>query len=166
MLKVIVGENSSGKTLYLNNLLSDLGESVCTSNIPNREVVFNKIIHEGRLDTLGYVVCTDVYADIYGLRITDMEITLSPEFLRVAEIICIDRDYLILDEPDLCMPWKETIMLYVFIEKVAHTFKDVYVATHRDNLLGARNASYYIMSDNLILNKVTEDEAYEHVNPI
>lgn len=162
MIHVIVGENATGKTLYLRRLVNKVESSVnnLTDNVLGSK---RKFVRE-RLDKLAEYLLADIDYNGTDVRINNSYVEFSEEFRAEALKLCRVGDYLILDEPESMLEEYVGNMLYQFILMVQDTFKGCYVATHTINLIGEDGCVCYRVGDNLELLEITDEEAWEDVD--
>ena len=170
MIRIIVGENASGKTLYLDRILEKYGLSECCTNIVD-DPTLNKVeYNDKRIWHLSYVLETsDIELTDQILRIADANAVLTPNFDRLATIICKNRDILILDEPCFGLKFAERCRLLSFLNLVNVTFKEVYIVTHNEVMLSIDNIDVSTIemdrnTSGLKLIPVSEDKWYEVID--
>lgn len=162
MIHVIVGENATGKTLYLRRLVNKVESSVnnLTDNVLGSK---RKFVRE-RLDKLAEYLLADIDYNGTDVRINNSYVEFSEEFRAEALKLCRAGDYLILDEPESLLEEYVGNMLYQFILMVQDTFKGCYVATHAINLIGEDGCVCYRVGNNLELLEITDEEAWMYVD--
>lgn len=161
MLTVIVGENSSGKTLYLRNLY--MASTSVVTNLCDCFCTFNTISQD-RLQVL-----EDFSGGVLSYKggvifIEDGVYSITDEMQSIVKLLCTDGDILILDEPDLLLEKEaDRVDLYNIIAELSSTFKEVYVATHQSTLVHCPYARVCKITDTDKLIEVERSTVYEEL---
>lgn len=108
MTHIIVGENASGKTLWLRNYIDTIGHNKCNSNLDGLSTVR---LNRDRLDVLGDLIESDIRVLDSFIAPDTNDFGLSRRFFDIAAIICNDLDYLALDEPEQLLTITENIKI-------------------------------------------------------
>ena len=136
MINLIIGQNAIGKSTYLKKLYREIGFARCTTNLygdllPEDNTPFN----EHRLSVVRDICdCDDVRAEGTSyVNIINSDPTFTRQFRDLVSIICRDKEYLLLDEPDLGITYYEEGKLLKLIAYTCKSFKDIYIITHNEN---------------------------------
>lgn len=137
MVRLIIGKSASGKTLYLKRVLEQHNlDEVCT-NLLDDVSLANTPYNRERIEILDDVLETaTIEEQKTSLRITGANAPLTHVFDSIVTIICKDRDILILDEPCFGMTLVEKNKIVNFLSSAVRTFKEVYIVTHYEVMLG------------------------------
>lgn len=141
MLKIFIGRNAVGKTVYLKNCMksckSDFGTNLDTTDgILSLELSIDK----ERLSILRDVLMAkDIQLMGSLLVCTDSAYDISEQFMRVATIVCQDAPAVYLDEPELKLSREEVSLLVEFLSLVlSKTEIDMYITTHNNAIVNIR----------------------------
>jgi Fe-S cluster assembly ATPase SufC len=140
MCKVIVGKNASGKTLYLKNYIREIKNkgSIATNMfdgviIPKNEIDCDLVERINRHIDAFSIDCSSNSLSYVDYR-------LSGNFLSLLNIILHKSKYIILDEPEMGLDYKDIAVLSDVLsvvedrELVMTTHCDVLIITFRNNL--------------------------------
>ena len=173
MVRLIVGENAAGKTLYLKEVLQKYMLNNVITNTVNDSTLIKEKFNSTRVNILRNTLKT---ADIKGetglLNIACDDIELSSQFLELLSMVCKDRDILILDEPCFGLTPGQKCIIVDFFREALQTFKDAYIVTHYESLLGLLIIpgfeAFTVNTDNKTLNteviKISMEEADEIID--
>lgn len=165
MTHIIVGENASGKTLWLRNYIDNIGHNKCNSNLDGlSNVRFNR----DRLDVLGDLIESDIKVLGSSFIVPDTNgYRLSRRFFDLAAIICNDHDYLALDEPEQLLTITENLKIVQLLCQLSlkGLYKEMVIVTKEAAYFAIPDSKYYTvkMSDNNKVDRIeiTEEDAYE-----
>lgn len=173
MIKFIIGENASGKSLYLDNIIkADLDN--------HSEVEFVTNTYEIKNDNIEYDKDRlSVLEDISGaeeidtsnslLAIVESPVKLSKEFLQLMTILCQKCKRAYLDEPEQGLSEYEINILSSFLMQAGRTYEDMVIVTHSELLIQIPNCVYATpkMRDNtadIILQNVKDGDKFEVID--
>lgn len=170
MVTMVLGENASGKTLYIKKKCKELASKY------KMDVVTNliKVPYDG-IDEKRYQLLSDeeAYEYIWDCREIDKStgvITIeggsvfSEYFLNIVTLLCRKGDYLILDEPEFDLLSREINMLYKICELILPTYKEVHIATHQQWLFGL--ADRWLWVQDYKVKEISEEEVYAHIGTL
>lgn len=144
MVKIIVGQNCLGKSVYLEKLLCTVNVERLNTNVA--EVCLNSDLgyNQERVDSLDDVIeCGTIYLGDNSISITDLDFRVSKAFEDIVTVVCREGDYLYLDEPEYGLNSWEVAKLMCLIARVAETFTDVQIVTHDETFFGILDKSVY-----------------------
>lgn len=139
MIKFIIGENASGKTLYLDNCIEK-------ELVSNEEINFVTNLRDGnyaewqfnqeRLDILEDISDSDK-VDISNqiLYLSGSPVKLSEEFLKLMTLLCKDCKKAYIDEPEQGLSEYEINLLASFLQYTQRTFEEIIIVTHSELLI-------------------------------
>lgn len=166
MTYLIIGENASGKTLALERYLKNKGYDKCNSNLKTE--LKNKIeFSRERLDVLGDLIESDIRVLDSFIAPDTNDYGLSRRFFALAEIICRDLDYLVLDEPEQLLTVTENLKIVQLLCQLSlkGLYKEMVIVTKEAAYFAIPDSKYYTvkMSDNNKVDRIeiTEEDAYE-----
>lgn len=142
MNHIIIGANASGKTLYLKNLVK--GRNGVVSNLLNEKFLYRFSVSQERVNRLISELDLDSLIVTTGVAMAIGDIKFSIDFLKVLYLLCLDADVLALDEPDLSLGYVEQSFLLTALFAVQMTYKDMYITSHDDNILGVPKSEFFI----------------------
>lgn len=159
MMHVIVGENASGKTVYLRRKVKELPYSV--NNLVVDILAHKRKFVEERLELLADYLIADSIDVVTGgdVNILNAYVPYTIEFKQAALSVCKEGDYLVLDEPDAKLNKVDGNMLYRFIRMLIPTYKECYIATHRICLVGEDYCTCYKIDKNFNEVQISDEEA-------
>lgn len=172
MLEIIIGQNASGKTLYLYNCIKAELEKNNTDFASNlnqlsyEDLKFNKkrieILYD-LIDTAEEIITNNKILSIKA------EENFSKAFLEIMSILCKDVSTLFLDEPEQGLSRREIDILCTFIERANRTYKRVVIVTHCDLIIQCENIIIYSVqmstqTNKLRLIEVPEDKKFEIID--
>lgn len=171
MTYLIIGENASGKTLALERYLKNKGYDKCNSNLKTE--LKNKIeFSRERLDVLGDLIESDIRVLDSFIAPDTNDYGLSRRFFALAEIICKDLDYLVLDEPEQLLTVTENLKIVQLLCQLSlkGLYKEILITTHEAAYFAIPDSKYYTVKmdkdNNIKMIEITEDKAYEIINSI
>lgn len=166
MTYLIIGENASGKTLALERYLKNKGYDKCNSNLKTE--LKNKMgFNRERLDVLGDLIESDIRVLDSFIAPDTNDYGLSRRFFALAEIICKDLDYLVLDEPEQLLTVTENLKIVQLLYQLSlkGLYKEMVIVTKEAAYFAIPDSKYYTvkMSDNNKVDRIeiTEEDAYE-----
>lgn len=142
MNHIIIGENASGKTLYLKNLIKGMNGVV--SNLLNEKLMYRLPVSQERVDRLIFELDLDSLTVATGVAMAIGDVVFSVDFLKVLYLLCLEADVLVLDEPDLPLGYVEQSFLLSALFAVQMTYRDIYITSHNDNILGIPKSEFFI----------------------
>jgi len=168
MGKWVIGDNGSGKTVYLENLVEELGSSNKTI-VTNVKDVFYRGINDERFELLrtdeAYerLRYTDVRLGDNGLSLVNSyDEPLTDAFAKLLTLLCRNGDYLVLDEPEYGLSLAEQyVMVYVFLILLP-TYKDFVIATHCTVFMCLDTTDWHYCED-YKLSSILEDNLYGYI---
>lgn len=164
MMHVIVGENASGKTVFLRKKVKELPHSV--NNLIDDIFAHKRQFVRERLELLAdYLVADSIDTVGQGdINIINAYVPYTMEFKQAALMMCKEGDYLVLDEPDAKLSKVDGNMMYRFMRILIPTYKECYVATHRVCLVGEDLCTCYKIDKSFSEVQITDDEAWTYVD--
>lgn len=132
MLNVIYGKNASGKTKVLFDMYNNCSRRDSLTNmvksakfssmnyVPERIALINELIDftEVKVNSLGALTADE----------------LSPDMLKILELIAKDSNNVFLDEPDFGMSLGESGLLVSILENFSDIINNFWVVTHNEYL--------------------------------
>ena len=147
MLNLLVSKCASGKTRLLQNLYLKSSEKSVFNIIPY-EVYEDVPINEDVLKTVDRVLELD---NLSIGRDNKLEIYLGEEhssaFITLLKYIIKTQDLLFLDEPEAGLTHRERLLMAEVLNAVG-SIRNVWVATHSNDICLATNAKYYNVKNN------------------
>lgn len=168
MIELIIGQNTLGKTAYLQEVIEGYGIKNIINNIKSDISIEFVGYNKERLDILQDLLMADEIVEGRQLSVVNSYIDLSKYFLELFTLMCKERDILILDEPDKCLTSTETLLFLNFISFANRTYKHIYIVTHNELMLGLPSKEIYTVKFNRdrTIDKilVKEDLKYEIID--
>lgn len=168
MGKWVIGNNGSGKTVYLENLAEDLSGSGKTVVTNVKEVTYQGISNkrfellttDEAYEKLRFI---DVRLGDTGLSLVSSYDEVSTDaFAKLLTLLCRNGDYLVLDEPEYGLSLAEQyVMVYVF-QILLPTYKDFVIATHCTIFMSLDTSDWYFCKD-YKLSSILEDNLYGYI---
>lgn len=170
MINLIVGENSTGKTLYLKSLAkSNKG----LTNLERLDMYINVPYNKSRLKSLRALDICDVdESNPYILSLAEPDRPLTTKFIELVTLMCKEGDILMLDEPDKGLLWYEDYHFISFLLSVSGSFKDIYIVTHDDEMmvLSVMNKANFMTvkkdKGTVISYNITKEQANELIDKV
>lgn len=164
MINFIIGENSSGKTLYLENKLLSLGISDCVTNLENMSNPQKLEISQDKIDILKLWTPFDIRYNGEEISIPNLKVDMH--FTKFVKDICSDVSNFIYDEPErkIGMAWHSHV--YDIMNRLSEEFKEFWVTSHNQHCMSSMNARYFRCKNKYDLEEVSEEEAYEILDTI
>lgn len=166
MLRLIIGKNASGKTVYLNRQIKSRSKTDINSNIGNQIYKESIGYDERRIEILKDCLETnDITEDKKFLGISNSSAySMSKELASLFTLMCKEGKYLILDEPFKSISYYEHETLLKFISYVQKTYEEIYIVTHNELALSIPGATYYTVdfhkdADEINLTAVNDENA-------
>lgn len=172
MLEIIIGQNASGKTLYLYNCIKEELDKNNTDFITNLNLLSAERagFNEERIEILYDIIDTadEIITSNKILNIKADE-NFSKAFLEIMTLFCKDKSTLFLDEPEQGLSNRELYILANFLDKAEETYKRIVITTHSELLADTEYAKAYTvkMSDKtneLKLIEVPEEKILEVID--
>ena len=146
MINFIIGENASGKSMYLDLLIKSELKN-------NSEIEFVTNLHETlyseteyvkeRLDTLEEISLADEIDTINEIiNISGNPVKLSKDFLQLMTILCKKSKRAYIDEPEQGLSEYEINLLGTFLTLANHTYEDIFIVTHSELLIEINGCRY------------------------
>lgn len=170
MINLIVGENSTGKTLYLESLIKT-GKELTNLERLNRylNVPYDKL----RLERLrDLYICEVDASNPFVLGVTEPDRPLTTNFIELVSLMCKEGDILLLDEPDKGLMWYENNYFISFLLAVSSSFKDIYIVTHDEgifvlNVMGKANFMTVKKDKGTVISySITKEQANELIDKV
>ena len=139
MIKFIIGENASGKTLYLNNCVKeDLNSNEDIEFVTNlKDTFYQDVDYDQRkidiLEEISHSESIDKSNEI--LALIGNPVKLSKEFLQLVTILCKKCKRAYIDEPEQGLSEYEINLLASFLQYTNKIFEEVVVVTHSELLI-------------------------------
>lgn len=170
MINLIVGENSTGKTLYLESLIKTGKE---LTNLERLDKYLNVPYDKLRVERLRDLYICDVDAsNPFVLGLAEPDRPLTPNFIELVSLMCKEGDTLLLDEPDKDLQWYENNYFISFLLSISSSFKDIYIATHDDGIFGLSiidKATFMTVKKDkgtVIPYSITKEQAHELIDKV
>lgn len=151
MLKFIIGQNTIGKTLELRGQMEACKKhaSVITNLYDDyslKQVSYNM----DRVDALKELVFPDedvlLSREKLSIGSADPNIYVpghSSDLEELLTLLCRDRNFVFLDEPDKNLNYTDKLLLINFIGRVQHTFNEIWIVTHYEGFMFIPNREVY-----------------------
>ena len=174
MIKIIIGQNASGKTLYLDNVVEEMsqgdGEIDFVTNLadqhifdhvpflPDKVEILCEILQAERVDT-SCVILTPV----------ESPVVLGREFIEIITLLCKDVKAVYLDEPEQGLSEYEMSILCTLIQYFSRFFEEIIIVTHSELFVQMVNCRYFtvVMDEktaDVELIQVSEDDKFEIID--
>ncbi|MGN0375749.1 MAG: hypothetical protein ACI4EN_09655 [Butyrivibrio sp.] len=174
MIKLVIGANASGKTLFLNNCiqreLDNFDVPAFATNLADTlysDTEYNK----KRLEKLEEIFC---YADGIDtsnelISVINNPVKLSKDFLQIITILCKDFKRMYIDEPEQGLSEYEINLLCTFLQFTAELYEQLIIVTHSEMLIQLPYYELYTVkmsetSADIELIPVREDEKFEVID--
>ena len=169
MLRLVVGQNAIGKSVYLNDqLLLNSSNVNINTNLADADFLCSRDYDDERVEHLEEVLdLCDIYLGESRIKITNCEVDVSITFEEIITIICKQGDYLYLDEPEYGLKDWEITRLFNLIIRVADSFKEVIIVTHNELFLGVPDKEVCTVewqNSSYVLKPVEEDKIYDTID--
>ena len=119
-----------------------------------------------KIDVLSDIMDSDIIETPLILNIIHSNIVASSKFIELVTLMCRDKNILILDEPEFGLGGAEKCRLLDFINFVNPLYKEIYVSTHYESMIGLPNTRYYTVnmhenSSDLEITEISMESANE-----
>lgn len=175
MIRLIVGPNGGGKTLYLkktyNRLSNTFGFNSIVTNLntphtPHTEIDYNRfnLLTSSTNDEVWDYNTLRIDNTSIVIELTGTPIRYSNYFLTLVNLLCQTGQYLILDQPEFGLRGDELNSFNTLLRCIRHTYTDIYIATHNQRLFSLADRYYWAQS--LLIKEVTERDVYNHIGSL
>lgn len=172
MVKFIIGENASGKSLYLDNAVKeDLNNNNEIEFVTNLyETSSNNGYSQERLSILEDISNSEeIDTSNEILALVGSPVKLSKEFLHLMTILCSKCKRAYIDEPEQGLSEYEINLLASFLQYADRTYEEVIIVTHSELLIQIPRCTYATpkMSDttsDVTLIEVRGEEKFEVID--
>lgn len=148
MLNVIYGENASGKTKALEDLVFACDSSQIATNVV--PIVIQIPYDMERVHFIekcfGYLEFNTTNIN----RLIEVESELSDELLNILTILCRDVNNIFIDEPEFGIYGSELYILYNIFSLLSEKVENIWIVTHEDLYTHFDNGNvryYEVLSD-------------------
>lgn len=145
MVRLIIGKNAAGKTLYLENMIKRYELFEVNTNMRDKIYTYQIPYNKKRIEILKECLETeDISENSLSLGIANSTAyMISTELLELLTLICRDRNILILDEPLKKLSAYEYEVFIKVIAWVQDTYTDIYIVTHNELALAIPGKQCY-----------------------
>lgn len=167
MITILLGNNASGKTLKLMEMMNNCKDSY-SSNIIDSSVTKNIALSDKHCNIAAEIISskrllttrTDVvYAEFFNKEDED---AYSSEFFKLMTIICKDVKEVFLDEPTINMESLEDVEFYKIVEKLSEMCGvNFHITTHNNTFLCMDNFDVVIVENGSVRTDYSEEEFNE-----
>ena len=173
MIRIIIGQNASGKTLYLNNCINnDLEDSDTIDFVTNlKDASYNDISYnQERLQVLEEITDVEMIDTSNELlALIGSPIKLSKDFLQIVTILCKECKKVYLDEPEQGLSEYEINLLISFVQYAESTYEEIVVVTHSELFVQIPLCEIFTpkmdeVTSDIILYEVEEDKKFEVID--
>lgn len=173
MIKIIIGQNASGKTLYLNNCIdSELMEFNTIDFVTNmKDASYNDVSYnQERLEILESITDVErIDTSNELLALIGNPIKLSKDFLQIVTLLCKECKRVYLDEPEQGLSEYEINLLVSFLQYADNTYEEIIVVTHSELFVQIPVCKIFTpkMSEttsDIVLFEVEEDQKFEVID--
>lgn len=134
-MNVLVGNNASGKTRYLFDILKQNRKDAITNLIDLRKQG-NFSLDVGRTELLEEIFEVDKVGITNSvLYIEDSTFKFSRQMCEILFLLCIERGILVLDEPDVGLSRRESCLFNEVVRQFAGFYDEIWVATYDGGML-------------------------------
>lgn len=159
MINIIIGRNSSGKTLHLWDKLDNLDKSVTITNIEDK-LMLDKQLDKEKVNILNRVLPYGFVVNGESLGITD-NIDLGRDYLDFLSKIWLKAKYFIYDEPEKKVKDALRGDIYDAIASLGDSFDECWIASNYQSVTTMDHANFWLSIDKCNLKKVSIQEAIE-----
>ena len=159
MINIIIGENSSGKTLHLENKLDTLDETTTITNLRDT-LILNKRLDEEKVNIISRILPYDFIVNGESLGVID-NVDLGRDYLEFLSRICLKAKYFIYDEPEKKVNEALRGDIYDAIASLGDSFEECWITSHYPAITTMDNAVFWLSVDKYNLKKVSMEEAIE-----
>lgn len=133
MLKLVVGQNTIGKTLELKRQMEECQKhNPVVTNLYDDYSLKQVSYNMDRVDALKELVFPDedvlLSSEKLSIGSADPNIYVpghSSDLEELLTLLCKDRNFVFLDEPDKNLNYTDKLLLINFIGRVQHTFEEI-----------------------------------------
>lgn len=141
MIQLIIGQNASGKTLYLDTIIEEklkhADDINFVTNIGNNK--YNELLFSKKrvkiLDDILMDFCDSIDTSNELITPINSEIVFSTDFLYMVTLLCKNVDEIYLDEPEQGLIEFEIKLLTNFLELIDKTYNKIVIVTHSELLV-------------------------------
>lgn len=155
----IIGENSSGKTLHLENKLDTLDEITTITNLRDT-LILNKRLDEEKVNIISRILPYDFIINGESLGVID-NVDLGRDYLEFLSRICLKAKYFIYDEPEKKVKDALRGDIYDAIASLGDSFDECWIASNYQSVTTMDHANFWLSIDKCNLKKVSIQEAIE-----
>lgn len=173
MIRLIIGNNASGKTLYLKRCIKDdLDKHNKVEFITNfiDNMSDSTEYNQDRINILGEVFCYSDGIDTSNdtLGIINNNVRVSKYFLEIITLLCKDYKRMYIDEPEQGLSIYEINLLCNFLQFADKTYENLTIVTHSEMLIQLPYYELYTVkmneSSDIDLIPVMEDKKFEVID--
>lgn len=171
MLNIIVGENASGKTAALNEVLEQYSLRDVATNIADTSAYDVDVVDE-KIDKINIKMPFDIERQGTTIRLSafdpddDFDYDRCKEMYAIFDALCSNKKYLVWDEPELGLPNGYRGWLFEAISMVTNSFEEVWITTHFEGADLMHDAKFYVVDKNKQLKEISGDDASELLSKI
>lgn len=153
MLKILIGKNSVGKTVLLKKQM-DACNSSFASNIDDASKMFisTEYIDKDRVDLLrSLLVAEKVRVTEGSLVCENGAYEVGSKFMFIISLLCVNSEYVFLDEPELGLTREEENLLTSFIRILLSNVRvNIVITTHSEAIVNTMfgDCVYEVTLDN------------------
>lgn len=149
MVRLIIGQNAIGKSVYIKNKakkeLEKCDKILC--NIWDSKYLINITYNEDRIEALYDILdAEEITENRECLLIKSNICEFSQSMLKIVSLICKEGSKLYLDEPEYGLTNREIGYLVAFIYNIMDTFDEVEIVTHSELFFGIQEAEVVTVS--------------------
>lgn len=134
-VNILVGNNASGKTRYLFDMVKRNRKDAITNLIELRRQG-NFSLDAGRTELLEEILEVDKVGITNSvLYIEDSRFKFSKQMCEILYLMTIERGILILDEPDTELSYRESCLFADVIRQFNSFYDEIWIATHDESML-------------------------------
>ena len=161
-MNILIGNNSSGKTLFLRKKYEENFGDVSTNlegviNLGERKISQDKLDYMSDIIDAQDMIC---YGQTAKVKFVD-GIAASEEFNKIIFILSIDASVLVLDEPTGLVSYNEACMLHDILAKMDVWYKEVWISSHDSGVELYPNARFFTVGSGLVLSEVSKKDAWK-----
>lgn len=162
MLNFLIGENASGKTRYLRDLLHNCKSDLFVTNLPDEICRSDYKTIDGIVSWLEDETTSEIFERDGVFAFLDLPFSFSDKFNSILRLMSRDVDYMFLDEPDEGLSKQERSMLSELFIFLSRTDKQIWVSTHDSAVLYYDNSRYFLVDKGNAV-ELSGDEAVEYL---
>ena len=173
MINFIIGENASGKSMYLDLLIkSELENNTDVEFITNlHDTLYSDLeYNQERLDILEEITFADEIGILNEIiTISGNPVKLSRDFLELMTILCKTSKRAYIDEPEQGLSEYEINLLGSFLTLVNYTYEDIFIVTHSELLIQIYGCKYMTpkmdsLTADITMLDVKEEDKFEVID--